>query len=122
MKAETLIALKASIEHWKRVVTSPETEPINSKSCALCQIFLVPSRHKEVTDCIGCPVFEKTGKQYCRGTPYQDVYEASKRGDDNEKAYNEAAKEELEFLQSLLPDDSEQTTKQTYDTDRNATI
>ncbi len=51
MEAKTLTALKASIEHWRRMetgTTANDEEPYG-QDCALCQLFVE-------LNCEGCPV------------------------------------------------------------------
>lgn len=93
MKSETLEALKGSIAKWEAIVEGTGTDK-GTENCPLCRLF-----HQDYTDkgpetcCDGCPVFEHTGVRSCGGTPY------SRYEDDDE----ETAKEELDFLKSLLP-------------------
>lgn len=67
--SQTMKALDASIKHWKRLSTNSQepNEAPNWKSCALCCRFLAQ-------DCLGCPIFDKTGKDSCRGTPYRYAF------------------------------------------------
>lgn len=105
MTATALKALKASIEHWKRLATGKrkQDEDIGVSHCALCLEFIT-------TYCRDCPVKKKTGLWYCEGTPYHEVndvrehevYDLGKHGL-NSKPFKRAAKKELKFLQSLLP-------------------
>ena len=44
--------------------------------------------------CVGCPVFAKTGKVRCEGSPYDIWMDGESVAD---------AKKELKFLKSLLP-------------------
>lgn len=97
MDEETLTALKASIEHWRGNETAQTWEEISlgPKSCALCRKFYG-------SGCDGCPIKESTGKDGCRGTPYDRAVDAEYRDWD---AFKTAAKAEREFLESLLPPD-----------------
>lgn len=97
MDAETLEALKGSIAKWEAIVagTGVDKGPDN---CPLCQRFW------RASNCIGCPVFEATGLINCGGTPYEDYERAY--DDDDREARDVAAREELDFLKSLLPSDS----------------
>ncbi len=98
MEDKTLEALKESIEHWRRVVANPHAERIGAGACALCELFNKLDESSE-ENCIGCPVFEATGRQYCYGSPYTDVIRFSP----GQPEYLRLAQEELEFLKSLLP-------------------
>lgn len=95
MKENALRALKASIRHWERVLLGKDVL-IGPSTCALCKEFYS-------ADCAGCPVKEKTGHQYCSGTPY---YKASAAFCQFEPMSFKAlvpVYRELMFLRSLLP-------------------
>lgn len=89
MDAETLQALRASIQKWERIVAGTERE--SESQCPLCEKFCVNSRDY----CRGCPVAEKTGQRHCDGTPYYDFR------DDGQSSVD--AQREVDFLKSLLP-------------------
>jgi hypothetical protein len=61
-------------------------------TCSLCKLYYK-------NDCLGCPVAEKTGKDFCKLTPYVD-YDRALEGEDA-VALREAAHAEVEFLASL---------------------
>lgn len=105
-------ALDESIKKWKAIVLylgfSDGKElfglGVNEDQCALCQIYC---KHEDAhidedlgwnspDDCKNCPVFKKTGKQYCEDTPY-DKYMSS---DYNKQALKQAILE-VKFLESL---------------------
>lgn len=104
MSPETLEALKASIAKWERnaVAETPGDYTIGSNSCALCSIYF------DARNCWGCPVVLRSGKPACCGTPYINavgaLYDWKRRenGDDRERAHA-AARDEVAFLKSLLP-------------------
>lgn len=103
MSPKTLKALKASIKHWEENVAAetPQGAGVRGDKCALCQKFA--SNY-----CSGCPVFKKTLKRGCDGTPYFRAYDAyyawKKAQDDDHKAeWCKAAQAEVVFLKSLLP-------------------
>ena len=101
MNPETLEALKASIAKWERnqtVQTAKEVD-LGPSYCPLCKLFNTPEM-TEIDCCYGCPVFEKTKKKCCRGTPYDDV-EVSRFT--SAKDIRSWAVKETEFLKSLLP-------------------
>ncbi len=106
MNTKTLKALEESIEHWQRLADGCEEE-IGCRSCPLCKLFIQDN-------CNGCPVAEKTGVKYCYGSPYQLRDLDSFMGDD-EKSHNpsflKAAKEEVEFLRSMLPGERQEEGK-----------
>ena len=127
MDADTLQALQAlqeSIKHWEEVMANPLEEPVGVNNCPLCCRFYLPvSIMVEGKNCMGCPIQEKTGKQYCEDTPYIDFSALRKRYKKLElrhlaqsiqekqiEAFNiytsalrEHARLELKFLKSLLP-------------------
>jgi hypothetical protein len=94
MTPETLEALKGSIEKWQRIEAGADTDK-GTDNCPLCQLFHEDHRLTDGASCDGCPVSDRTGKLFCRGTPYMDY-----TGDGKTKAN---ARAELEFLRSLLP-------------------
>ncbi len=99
MNAKTLEALNSSIAHWERMAAgkpNPDEAP-DADSCALCCLFIED-------DCIACPVALKTGFRKCRNTPFkQAALEWNKGCWMPTLKFRSAAKEELAFLQSLLP-------------------
>lgn len=114
MTPQALTALKESIAHWERIATGNRKpgELVGREWCDLCSVFNAPIQ-KMVERCIGCPVYEKTGDWFCRGTPWVSIEEAidTQRGEqetadwlDTPEARDLAAKE-LAFLKSLLPEE-----------------
>ena len=104
MNPETLEALKASIAKWERnqtVQTAKEVD-LGPSYCPLCLLFNTYAMKINESDdnCVGCPVFEKTKKKFCRGTPYDDV-EVSRFT--SAEDIRRLAVKETEFLKSLLP-------------------
>lgn len=104
MDAKTLKALKASIAKWERnAVAELEHEyRLTTGDCPLCGLFL---RRGTPTCCGGCPVYAKTGVPYCDDTPYGEAVRAADcwEDDDGQDARG-AARAEVAFLKSLLPD------------------
>lgn len=109
---EVAKALRESIASWEAHANEPvgaRVEKHGSDNCALCHLFNSDDTLNE-DDCIGCPVWIKTGISYCRNTPYA-AYTRVARMD--EKGYytvsqssQRAAQAELEFLRSLeVPDE-----------------
>jgi phosphoribosyl-dephospho-CoA transferase len=96
MPRSTLMALKQSIKHWEEnaSITELADAGILSSDCALCKKFFRNS-------CRGCLVYERTKKKLCMGTPYDKASEAKRKND--LEAFLLAAREEVEFLKSLLP-------------------
>ena len=104
MDKRTAQALEDSIAHWKRLfecetVESLEAEGLGLSSCALCGVFYF-------CGCVGCPVMARTTRCRCEETPYKTaVAEFSARGSYSRgwswEKWRVAAREELEFLESL---------------------
>lgn len=111
MNYKTLRALKGSIRKWQAIVDGHGIDQ-GGDNCPLCHLFL---ENADKDYCEGCPVFEKTGKEFCYGTPYHDEWlelpirltigsiNERRTPEDAEKA-RAAATAELEFLKSLLPE------------------
>lgn len=97
MKKQTLAALKSSIRHWERLLIGADTY-MGPGYCRLCKIF--NERHW----CAGCPVYEKTGKRWCEGTPYLKASEAHRQGQAATRKELPLIFDELRFLRSLLPE------------------
>lgn len=95
-------AIKASIKKWDLIAQGVHSQ--NEGTCALCDLYQMPT-------CRLCPIFEKTGKTQCQGTPYKDtnldssltLKEDLYTNPDNPPNLD-AVEEEIEFLISLLPD------------------
>lgn len=93
MKERTLTALKESIQKWERRAAGDHNGKLGVNGCPLCQIHNVSYNVEK--NCLGCPVFERTGKRHCIDTPYY-TYARGDRTDANAQA-------EVDFLKSLLP-------------------
>jgi hypothetical protein len=107
MNPETLTALKVSIQHWEELsnATSLDDANIGPSSCALCGLFNTPLKKRLGKTCIGCPVYERTGLEGCRNSPYENI-NRSFLGEDFPN-FLIHAKKELVFLKSLLPTDGQ---------------
>lgn len=78
MNEEVLEALEASIRHWEEnleLARNKQQIDTKAKSCALCRLFFFEDFELEIRRspeeiCVGCPIMAKTGKAYCRKTPY----------------------------------------------------
>jgi hypothetical protein len=111
---KTLKALLESIDHWDRLAAGKPNprEKVGWEDCALCALFLNPPCPTDVERCTGCPVRNRTGRKYCHGSPYDAAEQIAIPDISNQGApqilntveFIEAAKLELEFLRSLLPD------------------
>ena len=104
MPKRTLTALKESIEHWQRMSRYKKAEPRKIEEqpgiagCSLCTVFL---RREGKLTCTTCPV-KISGHFGCGGTPYVKAYNAYDKHD--MPAFRAAARDEVKFLQSLLPE------------------
>lgn len=110
MNEATLIALKQSIEKWKQnaIATEPNQVAMGPKSCPLCVMYNTDGMPREKL-CTGCPVFEKVGNKYCSGSPYVDAISlrsAWRWGHGEGDEFRAAAQKEVEFLESLLPEEA----------------
>lgn len=110
MEEKTLKALKASIAKWeaKAKAKSINQFGVGAKGCPLCSLFNKPNMNTQLS-CVGCPVFAKTGKLWCAGTPQEDaegirnewlIYGPS----EYRHIAHEIARKEVAFLRSLLPE------------------
>lgn len=103
MDAKTLAALRQSIEKWERnaVAETPEDFTKGFGSCPLCQLFWE-------SDCVGCPVRDRTGYWCCLGSPYDEEAHEDWLSAPSDTALRDeahaAARAEVEFLRSLLPE------------------
>ena len=84
---EILKACKKSIKHWEEVAEDPENEATSEYECALCELFFFKS-----DECVGCPIYEKTGHINCVETPFLAFIENRTR---------ENALAEVVFLKNL---------------------
>lgn len=105
---ETRAALLASIKHWEenRDARHPDDVHLFSDSCPLCALFNTAEHRKIGLDCVGCPVREKTGRDTCDDSPWEDAYakwQLWQRKLGSRTAFKKAAQAEIDFLRSLLP-------------------
>lgn len=102
MDAETLEALRGSIQKWEKIVAGTGSNG-GAYNCPLCLKFNTALNGGTKCRCFGCPVFAATGQHGCNGSPYERYEELEDDGDLNEEEMQEVAEEELAFLKSLLP-------------------
>lgn len=104
MDAQTLKALKASISKWERNsrVRSPDNYLIGVSDCPLCALFYPIIYRAE--GCEGCPVHDRTGYSFCKHSPYKEATNASGVWSNGGREARKAARAEVEFLKSLLPE------------------
>jgi hypothetical protein len=104
MDNKTLVALKGSVEKWQKIVDRSGID-YYADNCPLCTLFNLPGMR-----CKDCPVRDKTKLHACGKTPYSEWSNHHRR----EHPYcsprkiqcttcEQLAREELEFLKSLLP-------------------
>ncbi len=96
----TAEALQASVKHWQRLAAGKAgpKETVFSKDCPLCEKFLM--RRRVEKQCVGCPIFERTGAKYCNLSPWVEASEATYAGY-NTKVFKAAAGKMVLFLKSL---------------------
>lgn len=108
MNKRTLKALQGSIAKWQAIVDGTGVDK-GIKNCPLCLLFNNDDTFIAHV-CVGCPVMERTGKRFCRDTPHEKWVANCKPSDElnvwvpgGERGL-EAARAELDFLKSLLPE------------------
>ena len=77
-------------------------EGITADDCPLCARFNV----REHKNCQDCPVYKKTGKTFCRQSPYMDIHAASQTL--SRIRFRDALFAERTFLASLEYPDTEE--------------
>ena len=117
MDTKTKKALKKSIAHWQRLEACTSMrdigkEGIHCLSCALCAMYYRAAwgdygYPPDISDCTGCPVAEKTGRSYCKGSPYTKVLPywfdvESSKSKFNKSKWTALARAERKFLESLI--------------------
>lgn len=122
MDDRTKKALEASITKWEANTTAEVSYQFRTgpRDCALCREF---QDNSLLAPCSYCPVFRKTGANFCCGTPYVKASsarqlwviglseQASKEQIKQLRADAQAAaREEVEFLKSLREPEQEPTT------------
>jgi len=88
MEQLTAYALELSIKKWEDLAQDKDIEYEGSETCALCQVYSKA--------CEDCPVCQKTGKDGCAGSPYEDYLD-----DDPAEKRKKVARRQLRFLKSL---------------------
>lgn len=102
-------ALEKSIEKWETNLGFAERGEVENvkygwRDCPLCVLY-----NNTHDSCRGCPVFEKTGRLWCAGTPFNvvsgicDEHDNDTLAEDSKSAsvLIEACRDEVEFLKSL---------------------
>ena len=100
MNKRTLKALEGSIKKWEKIVDGTGYDR-GGENCPLCKLFL----HSGTFDCGGCPVYQKTRKMGCDGTPYLDFvrFRITPPSNVTTQGSITAAKHMLQFFRSLRP-------------------
>ena len=62
MDNEAKEALGNSVLKWFKVLSTQELEK-GARDCPLCELYIDQ-------DCMFCPIPNKVGKRFCKGTPY----------------------------------------------------
>ena len=96
MDMRTYQALLESIRLWIKRAEGARI-PTGANICPLCRIH---NKTQSVGHCPDCPVQKATGERSCDGTPYMKHANALTPEDQIK-----AAKDEVHFLMSLLPND-----------------
>lgn len=99
-KAQKQFAIFRSVKKWDNncAVENIHDAKVTRWDCPLCDMFFA-------ADCQGCPVMERTGQQFCKGSGYPAAWhatEAVKEGRIELRAFHKAAAVYRDFLQSLL--------------------
>lgn len=79
-------ALRGSIRKWQRIVNGTGIDD-GTENCACCKKW-----NHHGNRCVGCPIFQFTGRRGCEGTPYNLNY----HGEDIDKDISE-----LNFLRAV---------------------
>lgn len=60
--------LNKSILKWERLAYGKASDDAID-DCALCMAYY-KTKSSGLESCVGCPIRDNTGKQFCKGTPY----------------------------------------------------
>ena len=69
-----LDAAQKAVDHWIRLSACMTPEQVHSEgyhcdSCAFCNLYY----NCVGCDCVGCPIYARTGEDGCYGTPYHQA-------------------------------------------------
>ena len=104
MDIHTLKALEDTIEKWKKIAAGEEPD-MGTLDCPLCKLFYTDEIEASDCECVGCPVYEKTGEEYCCNTPYVMWIKNGGHGKTADTPeLIAAARKKIKFLKSLLPE------------------
>lgn len=119
MDNRTLTALRGSIQKWNDILAGTGHDK-GCDNCPLCKEFADKTDGESDEDgieCAGCPVRERTGKPGCENSPYTKWARVTFYQDlDDDRCVRlpldgkiedaiAAAREERDFLVSLLPEE-----------------
>jgi hypothetical protein len=110
MDEVTKKALEESIAKWEQNVEYAKISEfdkiqISWKDCPLCSLY-----YNQEDNCVGCPVYNNTGRRRCLNTPYHDVVSYIKTTRTcSAHIITKACQAEVDFLKSLLPQTGEST-------------
>ena len=91
------------IKHWEENVERVEKgdKPrLGCLHCAFCVEFNIKSSKTSKVCCIGCPIAEWTGQEFCKGTPYVNLHNLSLNVRSQAQVVK-AVQAELTFLKGL---------------------
>ncbi len=121
MRDRWLQAVKESIEKWEAIVAGSGVD-FGVANCPLCKVQEAELDGDWDDECPDCPVKLATGEDDCEGSPYDSwvLHHSTTHltGDTNAGVYGDSglalvdgceecgrvAREELQFLKSLLPE------------------
>lgn len=89
-------ALEESIAKWESIASGDNKEIPCSDNCPLCAAYQTDNEK-----CFDCPVYKRTGKHLCLGTPYSLAIDKRCEFGVHSTKYLAAAQLEVEFLKSL---------------------
>ena len=73
-KNKELLARTIYIWTVKKVVKVAWDVKMGSRECPFCQEYVLNA--PVGLECVGCPIYSKTGQKKCKGTPYESVLRA----------------------------------------------
>jgi hypothetical protein len=99
MTDQQRIALKDSIEHWKRMRDNPDCEekPL-ADDCPCCRLWF--NRGNDA--CSGCPIAEATGADVCEETPWAEACLAWKQRRLHLNNWRYRAGRMIDFMEGIL--------------------
>lgn len=93
-----------TILHWQRILN--HEEPATRHNCPLCQKY----NNGSEDNCVGCPIYEITGKPYCVDTPFTMLAHHHQTSHHDKPVISndcpiceDLINQEIQFLRSLHP-------------------